>query len=81
MSLIRRIKELEKLANVNQEEMPIVCYVLPDFPFDDLDDCKEYQRQLTDGMEKAKAQGGPLGILYVNCSTCKEECEYGKNNE
>jgi len=81
MSHKRRVERLEERLNLNEEEKKILAltYISPDpdledFPYENNEDCKSFQRQIKEIQEKDPDK--QVWIVTLHCKDCKEDCEF-----
>jgi len=80
----RRLERLEDRLNLGEKERRIVTihYApgrnekvdLEDFPYEDNEDCKNYQRQIKE-LEKQESDK-QVWIVKLDCKNCKENCKF-----
>ena len=77
MSIKRRLKKLEKLVDVDEEDRFTITMIPARgfLPEDDLTKCPLYRRQAKE-REESKKMFGVIMLTY--CEKCTEECEYAK---
>ncbi len=74
-----RLKKLEQLLLMEEDEPPLLCFVPFDFPKDieKEKDCLSYQKQI----EAQKIKGAFGGAIFLFCEGCKEVCSYARPRE
>lgn len=84
MSKRRRLERIEERLNLGEKERQIVTihYVpgrdekvdLEDFPYENEEDCRSYQRQIKELKEKESDR--EVWIVKLDCKNCKEDCKF-----
>ena len=84
MSKKSRLEKLEERLDLGEKERKIVTihYApgrdekvdLEDFPYENEEDCKNYQRQIKELREKDPDR--QVWIVELYCRDCKEDCEF-----